>query len=72
MRYADVYKPQRYISIGDLGFPRAVGLWVIRWLVVSFCGEGARGDRWEADGGEPWNHRTWKAMNHHLLRNGLG
>jgi hypothetical protein len=26
MRYADAYKPQRYISVGDPGFPRPVGL----------------------------------------------
>jgi len=53
MRYADAYKPQRYIPIGDPGFPRSVGWWATRRLVGSFCGEGARGDRWEADGGEP-------------------
>lgn len=29
-----------------------MGLWITRQLAVSYCGEGARGDRWEVDGGE--------------------
>jgi len=65
-----VYKLLLFISlVSDPKFPRPAGLWSPWWQGPSYCGEGAWGDRWEVDGGEPkkW---IWEAVNHYLPRNG--
>jgi len=51
--YADAYKPQRYVSdiCWCLRAHESRGAMSHRATVVSYCGERARRDRWEVDGG---------------------